>query len=103
MTRNQALNQWGRCSSVEAFAARGLIGRVCQDVALGEDQSQTFMVNEVSAVAVTVSGVSQAEGKDKAPAALAEERKMFSCIAKINKLVNKQLVFKTLSIRMFDL
>ncbi len=64
MTRNQALNQWGRCSSVEAFAAYGLIGRVCQDVALGEVQIQTFMVNELSAVAVTVSGVSQGEGKD---------------------------------------
>lgn len=64
MTRNQALNQWGRCSGVEAFAAYGLIGRVCQDVALGEDQIQTFMVNELSAVAVTVSGMSQREGKD---------------------------------------
>lgn len=64
MTRNQALNQWGRCSSVEAFAAYGLIGRVCQDVALGKVQSQTFMVNELSAVAVTVSGVSHGEGKD---------------------------------------
>lgn len=40
VTRNQALNQWGRCSSVEAFAAHGLIGRVCQDVALGEVQNQ---------------------------------------------------------------
>lgn len=64
VTRNQALNQWGRCNSVEAFAAYGLIGRVCQDVALGEDQIQTFMVNELSAVAVTVSDLSQAEDKD---------------------------------------
>lgn len=64
MTRNQALNQWGRCSSVEAFAAYGLIERVCQDVAPGEDQIQTFMVNELFAVAVTVSGMSQGEGKD---------------------------------------
>lgn len=63
MTRNQALNQWGRCSSVEAFAAYGHIERVCQDVALGEDQIQTFMVNELFAVAVMVSGMSQGEGK----------------------------------------
>lgn len=70
MTRNQALNQWGQCSSVEAFAAYSLIGRVCQDVALGEVQIQTFMVNELSVV-VTVGGVSQGEGKDKAPAATA--------------------------------
>lgn len=71
MTRNQALNQWGQCSSVEAFAAYSLIGRVCQDVALGEVQIQTFMVNELSAAVVTVGGVSQGEGKDKAPAATA--------------------------------
>lgn len=71
MTRNQALNQWGQCSGVEAFAACSLIGRVCQDVALGEVQIQTFMVNELSAAAVTVGGVSQGEGKDKAPAAAA--------------------------------
>lgn len=64
VTRNQALNQWGRCSSVEAFAAYGLIGRVCQDVALGEVQIQTFLVNELSVVAVTVSGMSHGEGKD---------------------------------------
>lgn len=69
MTRNQALNQWGRCSGVEAFAAYGLIERVCQDVALGEDQVRTFMVNELCVVAVTVSGVSQAEGSVLAPAA----------------------------------
>lgn len=54
MTRNQALNQRGQCSSVEAFAAYSLIGRVCQDVALGEVQIQTFMVNELSVVVVTV-------------------------------------------------
>lgn len=71
MTRNQALNQWGQRSSVEAFAAYSLIGRVCQDVALGEVQIQTFMVNELSAAVVTVGGVSQGEGKDKAPAATA--------------------------------
>lgn len=73
MTRNQALNQWGQCSSVEAFAACSLIGRVCQDVALGEVQIQTFMVNELSAVVVTVGGVSQGEGKgkDEAPAVTA--------------------------------
>lgn len=64
MTGYQALNQWGRCSSVEAFAAHGLIERVCQDVARSEDQIQTFMVNELSAVAVTVSCVSQIKGKD---------------------------------------
>lgn len=64
MTRNQALNQWGRCSSVEAFAAYGLIERVCQDVALSEDQIQTFMVNELFAVAFTVGCVSQRKGKD---------------------------------------
>lgn len=63
VTRNQALNQWGRCRSVEAFAADGLIERVCQDVALSEDQIQTFLVNELSDVAVTVACPSQAEGK----------------------------------------
>lgn len=70
VTRNQALNQWGRCSSVEAFAAYGLIERVCQDVALSEDQIQTFMLNELFfAVAVTVACLSQAEGTGYAPAA----------------------------------
>lgn len=64
MTRNHALNQWGRCSGVEAFAACGLIGKVCQDVALGEVQIQTLLVNELSALAVTVSSMSQGEGKD---------------------------------------
>lgn len=68
MTGNQALNHWGRCSRVEAFAASGLIGRVCQDVGLGEDQIQPFMVNELSAVAVMVSGVSQGKGNKQAPA-----------------------------------
>lgn len=75
VTRNQPLNQWGRCGGVEAFAAYGLIGRVCQDVALGEVQIQTFMVNELSAAAVTVGGVSQGEGKDSAPAAAAAAAK----------------------------
>lgn len=91
VTRNQALNQWGRCGGVEAFAAYGLIGRVCQDVALGEVQIQTFMVNELSAAAVTVGGVSQGEGKDSAPAAAAAAagqaaRKPFGSDSRLQKI-----------------
>lgn len=91
MTRNQPLNQWGRCGGVEAFAAYGLIGRVCQDVALGEVQIQTFMVNELSAAAVTVGGVSQGEGKDSAPAAAAGQaaRKPFGSDSRMHKHIWK--------------